>query len=77
MTRRAFYARTWVQTPDGEGEITDYDREQDRPYYVLLDRPGVDASADNLCQYAESDLKRIAPPRWKRMRDRERRRLTQ
>lgn len=34
--------------PDGVGEVVDYDPDLARPYYVQLDRVGVDASADNL-----------------------------
>ncbi len=69
MRRCAFYIGTWVQTPDGEGEVRGYDSAQDRPYYVFLDIAGADASADNLRTYAAVELTRLPPPRWKQVRD--------
>lgn len=69
----AFTIGAWVRTPDGQGEIVGHDAAEERPYYVQLDRPGVDGSADNLVQYAAAELTRATPPAWRRMRDRERR----
>lgn len=63
-----FAIGAWVVTPDGQGEVVGIEAGR---YLVFLDRPGVEASADNLIAYDESELELAEPPQWKRMRDKE------